>query len=346
MTPLEKTILATVSYYDIFDYPLTGFEIWRYLICAKDLTGDDLQADSTHGSFESAGLPRHSVIATAGETFEALHESELLKTHIGHRFGFYHLLGRESIVEKRLWRKKLADQKWKKLKPVFNLLILTPFVRGIFVSGSLAMENSKDDSDVDIIVVARCGRIWTVRTLLTLLTGVLGVRRHGEKTKDRICLNHYITDESLRIPFESLYNAESYAHLLNIYIEDDGIFHRFQEANSWLADYLVNYQPTELHSSRAVRKNRLLLSLAHTGEFFLGDAAGDKLEKIFSDIESKRIRRDPLHLKSGGRITIDETQLEFHPDSHEHFAIPEFNRRMRELGLTEFARQKDSGLNA
>jgi len=324
MTPLEKTILATVSYYDIFDYPLTGFEIWRYLVRSKDFAEDNFKA---------------------GDTIAALHESEALKNHIGHKFGFYYLLGRERIVEKRLWRKKLADQKWKKLKYIFKILVLVPFVRGIFVSGSLAMENSKDDSDVDIIVVAKSGRIWTVRTLMTSLTFILGVRRHGKKTKDRICLNHYITDESLRIPFESLYNAESYAHLLNVYIEDDGIFHLFQEANGWLADYLVNYQPTELHSARAVRKNRFLTSLVRIEELFLGGAVGDNLEKIFSVVESKRIYKDPLHLKPGGRITIDDGQLEFHPDSHEQFTIPEFNWRMQEAGLTEFAGQKDSGLN-
>ena len=325
MTPLEKTILATVSYCDIFDYPLTGFEIWRYLVRAQDFTLEDF---------------------SSGEVFTALSESESLQACIGHKFGFYYLLGRESIVEKRLWRKKLADQKWKKLKRVFKILVLVPYVRGILISGSLAMENSKDDSDVDIIVVAQSGRIWTVRTLMTLLTFALGVRRHGEKTKDRICLNHYITDESLRIPFESIYNAQSYVHLLSVYVEDEEMFRRFQEENIWLRKYIINYQTTELHSTRAVRKNKFFLALVKISEIILGGAVGDRLEKIFSDIESKRIRRDPLYLKAGGRITIDDTQLEFHPDSHEHFAIPEFNRRMRDLGLTEFAEQKDSGLNA
>ena len=324
MTPLEKTILATVSYYDIFDYPLTGFEIRRYLIFAKDFGKENFRA---------------------GDVFAALAESEVLQSRIGNKFGFYHLRDREEIVEKRLWRKKLADRKWKKLKRVFRILSLVPYVRGIFVSGSLAMENSKDESDVDIIVVAKRGRIWTVRTLMTLLTFLLGVRRHGEKTRDRICLNHYITDESLRIPFESLYNAESYAHLLNVYLEDGKIFRRFQEENSWLGDYIFNYQVTELHSTRAVRKNKILAGLARIFERVLDGALGDGLEKIFSNIEGGRIRKDALFQKSGGRITIDDTQLEFHPDSHEHFVIPEFNRRMKEAGLTEFSEQKDSGLN-
>lgn len=324
MTPLEKTILATLVYYDIFDYPLTGFEIWRHLIRSKDFEDESMES---------------------GKVFEALHESAILKDCTGHRFGFYYLKGRERIVEKRLWRKKLADQKWKKLKRVFRILSLVPYVRGIFVSGSLAMENSKDDSDVDIIVVAQHGRIWTVRTLMTALTFILGVRRHGEKTKDRICLNHYITDRSLRIPFESLYNAESYVHLLNVYLEDEDIFRRFEEENNWLKNYVVNHDVTELHSVRAVHRLKIFSILARIFEYLLSRASGDKLEKIFSRVESERIQKDPLYHKAGGRITIDDTQLEFHPDSHEHFIIPEFNRRVTERGLAEFANQIDSGLN-
>jgi predicted nucleotidyltransferase len=324
MTLIEKTIIATLSYYDILDYPLTGFEIWRHLICAKDFEKDKFEV---------------------GDLFAVLSESELLQEKISQKFGFYFLCGREDIVEKRLWRKKLADQKWKKLRRVFKILIIVPFVRGIFVSGSLALENSKDDSDVDIIVVAKYGRIWTVRTLMTALTFILGVRRYGKKTKDRICLNHYITDKSLQIPFESIYNAESYVHLVNVYAEDESIFRKFQLQNDWLRKYVINHKPGELKSVRTLRKNKILLSASKLMEFPLWGIFGDVLEDVFLKIESRRICKDSLYDKAGGRITIDDTQLEFHPDSHEYLIIPEFNRRMENLGLLEFAGQKDSGLN-
>ena len=29
---LAKNILATIAYYDCLDYPLTSFEVWKYLI--------------------------------------------------------------------------------------------------------------------------------------------------------------------------------------------------------------------------------------------------------------------------------------------------------------------------
>jgi len=334
MTELEKAVLATLSYYDIFDYPLTGFEIWRYLIRPVNVKAEEFEV----------GLPRQSA-ATVGELFVALDESEFLQEMIAQKHGFYFLRSREELVEKRLQRKKLADMKWKKARHAFRALSLVPFVRGVFVSGSLAMENSKDDSDIDIIVVGKYGRIWTVRTFMTLLTFLMGVRRHGEKTRDRICLNHYITDASLCIPFESLYNAQSYVHMVNVYAEDGDVFRRFQAENGWIKKYVPDYEAATLMSTRILRRNGILLRIARWGELALGGAAGDKLEKLFAAVESNRIRRDPLFAKGGGRITIDDKQLEFHPDSHEYFIIPEFNRRMKAMGLTEFGGQKDSGLN-
>ena len=32
MNSLEKSVLATIAYYDVLDYPLTGFEVFKYLI--------------------------------------------------------------------------------------------------------------------------------------------------------------------------------------------------------------------------------------------------------------------------------------------------------------------------
>ena len=72
---------------------------------------------------------------------------------------------------------------------------------------------------------------------------------------------------------------------------------------------------------------------------------GDWLEKRLGAWEGNHIRKSKLFKQKGGRITIDDMQLEFHPDSHESFLIPEFNRRMRALGINSFAHQKDTGLN-
>ncbi len=367
---LEKQILATIVYYDILDYPLTAFEVFLYL--AGENKKEELRA------FSSQSLPVRQAgsaerLRRGGNNnlpftiYHLLNNSEYLKKYINQKHGFYFLKrtppspplsgrghknnpslseGIIDIVQQRLNRKKLADWKWKKAKKIFWIMQITPFLKMVLVSGSLAMGNSKNESDIDLIITAKKGRIWTVRTFVTLLTSVLGARRHSNVTKNKICLNHYITDKSLKIPFESLYNAQSYVHLINIYDseEDKKIFKKFQEENKWIKKYARNYKPAELGGFRSIGRNKICELVSSFFEIILSGKLGDYLEKKLSEIQSGRIKKDKLYKKSGGRITIDDNQLEFHPDSHEADVIPEFNKRMEKFGLPEFGKQKDSGL--
>ena len=339
-TNLEKQILATVVYYNILDYPLTCFEIFLYLVESKRQLNSEFQI------YNSQFLILNS-----------LNTSKYLKKYLGQKYGFYflnietrHFLASANkkidIVQQRLERKKLADWKWKKARKIFWIMQIIPFMKMVLVSGSLAFGNSKDESDIDVIIIAKKGRIWTVRAFATLLTCILGVRRHSKITKNKICLNHYITDQSLKIPFESLYNAQSYVHLVNVYRsqEDERLFKEFQKENKWIKKYVENYEVSELENFRGIRRNKILGFISKIFEIILSGKHGIYLEKKLSEIQSRKIKNNPLYEKAGGRITANDNQLEFHPNSHEARIIPKFNQWTKKLGLFEFAGQKDSGL--
>jgi len=349
-TKLEKQIIATVVYYDILNYPLTSFEIFLYLIKGEtNIVGTGQCSVSTVES-EINREDKKEFKSEASELksfLSLLDTSEFLKNHLGQKIGFYFLQDREEIVQERLDRKKIADEKWKKSKKIFWIMQIIPFAKLVMASGSFALCNTRKDSDIDLMIVAKKGRIWTVRTFFTLLTSILRVRRYKEKTEDMICLNHYITDKSLRIPFESLYTAQLYYHILSVYNseEDKKMFRKFQEENVWMKNYLENYEFSEIESFRSIKRNRIFTAIARIFEFLLSGKTGDYFEKKMSKIQSSRIKKDPLNLKKGGRITISDVQLEFHPNSHESHIIPKFNQKMQELEISEFANQKDSGLN-
>ncbi|MBW6441119.1 hypothetical protein K0B03_03755 [Patescibacteria group bacterium] len=325
-TKLEKQIMATVVYYDILNYPLTVFEIFLYLIKDRGLNGNEY---------------------LLSDIVETLDRGEFLQNNLSQKLGFFFLKDREEIVQERLDRKKIADEKWKKAKKIFWIMQIVPFTKLVMASGSFALCNTRKDSDIDLMIVAQKGRIWTVRTFFTLLTIALGVRRYKDRTEDKICLNHYITDQSLKIPFQSLYTVQLYYHILSVYNseKDRKMFRKFQAENNWMKNYLENYEFSEIESFRSITRNSSLSVLSGFIEFILTGKAGDYLEKKMSKMQSYRIKKDPLHLKKGGRITISDDQLEFHPDSHESHIIPKFNQKMQELGIPEFANQKDSGLN-
>jgi len=339
MTPLEKSILATLVYYDVLERPLTGWEVFEYLIkCYKNP-----RACFSTTSLRSKGMESQGTPLSLSTILETLENSPELAKLISQKNGFYFLQGQAKIVKERIERQKIADQKWKKTRRMVKSLQLIPFIRSVVVSGSLAMNNPKKESDIDLLIVTKAGRIWTCRGLTTLIIHLLGQRRHGLLTENRFCLNHYLTDQSLKVPFPSLYNAQTYAHLVPLWQAKNGLYNQFQRTNQWLKDYLLFYSSGE-SNLRKIKPNQFFNLLRKSREFFLDRWLGNRIESILKKIQTKRIKKDPLTYQSGGRVVFNDQQLEFHPDSPEKGILEKYNQKMMELGLIELAKEKDSGL--
>lgn len=197
VSSLDQSILKTIVYFDCLDRALTATETYFYLAAVT-----------------TSEVVSHSFMGI----LQALEEGSSLRTYyVDEKNGYYFLKSRERLYEERIERLKTADRLWKKMRRVARWMQMAPYVRLVMASGSLGMQHMTTDSDLDVLVVVKHGRIWTGRFFLTVLMHVLGVRRHGEHVAGRVCLNHYITDQSLSIPFHSLYNAMTYAQLVPIY---------------------------------------------------------------------------------------------------------------------------------
>lgn len=334
MLYLEKSILSTIIYYNNIGQPLTVFEIYKYLIKPKDGCGNGAE-----------GLVKNDY--SFSNIVNCLDKSVCLKKIINCEKGFYFLYEKEkhdySLHLQRTIKHRVAIKKWKKAKKIIKFLQVVPFVKMIAVSGSLAMNNTRQDSDIDLLIVTKSRRIWLARFFVTLLTHILGVRRQKNLTANRICLNHYITDESLKIPFKSLYNAQSYSRLVIVYQSEKDIYDKFQKANSWVGDCLFNYHKNS-NNLHTIKGDKILRNIAGFLDTALGGFLGDFLEKIIGNYQSRHISKDPLTTKKGGRVTFNDEQLEFHPDSPELKTIDSFNKTTFDLGLLEYTNQEDSGL--
>lgn len=337
MTTLEKSILATLVYYDVLERPLTGFEIFKYLANLHKFTPLESHRFLT-------GFTTNSTNIRFFDILETLENGQALQKMIDQKNGFYFLKGRQGIVEQRIVRQKIADKKWKKIRRIINFLPMIPYIRMVAVSGSLAMNNPRPESDIDLLIVTRAGRIWTSRALTTLFIHLIGQRRHHLLTKDRICLNHYITNQSLEIPFKSLYNAQAYAHLVPVIEIEDGLYHQFQQANQWIKGYLKFWPELQRGYLKQVNPWLFFNFLRRLKELVLNGRIGDWLENFLRQIQMRRIQKDPLTYQAGGRVVFDDRQLEFHPDSPECSILDKYNKKMVELGWPELGAERDSGL--
>ena len=114
------------------------------------------------------------------------------------------------------------------------------------VTGAQAMNNSDQDDDIDLLIVASRNRLWLTRLFSVLLVEVVAKRRRpgDRKVKDKICLNMFLDEDHLGIPKSerNLYSAHEVAQLKPLW-NRGGTYLRFINANHWTGKFLPNWQP-------------------------------------------------------------------------------------------------------
>lgn len=204
-------------------------------------------------------------------------------------------------------------EKWNKLLHRAMLFTHIPFIEAIFVAGSMAIGNTSKDSDFDLIIAVKSGRIFTARAFCVFMFGVLGWRRkrgeRGASLSDKFCLNHFVTPEKYKLsgPYSESWQ-KLYSSLVPIYGNKDMI-QKFYDANSdWMKEKRI-YKEDKRHIYRKGSKFKLFL------EIIFERNLGIFLEKFLKDIQIKKIekslRTEKLH---NPRIIFNDSELEFHPD--------------------------------
>jgi len=328
MTPLRNSILATIIYYDVFNFPLTFAEIYKYLINPNRL------------------ILNHAVVLSDinfGATEVLIELDSMVKAGvIGHKNGFYFLPGKEHLYKARIEKDKLAMRKWKKFLSIAKYLQLSPYLRAVFVSGSLAVNNPEPKSDFDVFIILKSGRLYAGRFFLWLISSLLGVRRgrFDLVAPDKLCFNHYITDDNLEISYRSLYVAQTIVNMKPVFVRGE-VINKFSSSNKWVNSYCYNFN--RFNEYRTIKLNRLFLMLAKAGEIVLDAFLGELVERLLKVIQQKRIKNNPATYESGGRITFTDNELEFHPRSFERVVIDSYNRGLKKFGMSGIA-EMDSGL--
>jgi hypothetical protein len=299
---LPKNILSTISYYDILNFPLTSFEIWKYLLAEKG--------------------------CTLGKIIEAL-EGDDLKNRIEEFRGFYFLEGRKDLVDRRIQCDKNSAVKFEIAERAAWWLRFVPYVRMIAVTGTLAMKNCEKNSDIDFFVVLEKGRIFTGRLLVTAMVHILGKRRYGKNIKNRICLNYFITTESLEIQRQDLFAANEYSFIYPIF--GHNVFQKFCETNNnWIKKIKPNWKTPDLKPARYfVEHGGLSSFIQKSFESLINMLWGDRIESWQKRHQIARIKRNPLTKKEGAYIEYSDENLIFLPVPQGVRIEEEWQRRMK-----------------
>jgi len=209
--------------------------------------------------------------------------------------------------------KLLREEKWKKLFAYRYLFKFIPFLNFALVAGSLVFGKIHENSDFDVIVGVRPGRIFTVRFFCFLIFGLAGARRakmdHKETARNKICLNHFVAPGGYKLkPPYNAYWEKLYQNLAPIYGKETAV-RDFFKAN----DFLIKGTVHDFRNFKEAKFN----FLRNFWEFMLGGFFGDSVENFLKQIQLKRIRKNLPRYGSGfaPRLRFNDDELEFHPDT-------------------------------
>lgn len=315
MSALQVAILRTLAYFDVLDFPLTVEELWRWLYPAPDQT----------------------VRAAVADVEAALSTPEL-KQRFDRRNDLVFFRGREALVDLRSARHEFGQKKWKRAFSGAQFLEVVPFVKMVAVSNTLAIDNAKESSDIDYLIVTSPGHIWLARTMVTGILNMLGIRRHGDKVKDRICLSFYVTADAL--DFRKIARQPDDPHRLFLtaqmvpLMDDAKTYEKFRMANAWVTERLPNAWEWDWNK-RLVKPNSLFRSFKNMFEVASQSGIGQMLESMARDRQVKKMMKN-VHSRASEPtpdVIISDEMLKF----HENDRLAEYNaryaQRLAELGL-------------
>lgn len=210
---MEEDIVRTLSYYDVFDYPLTFSELKKYLFCPVDVSDEELL-----------------------EIIDAI-------PIINQFDGYYYLLGRSKLVSLRNNRSEISNQKLIKAKIIAKLLSAFPTIEYIGVNGRLAMHNATSSDNIELFVIVKRNSILVSKLFVNLILLFTGQKRitAKQKNKDKICVNTFLANGNLALGKygKNLYLAHEIVQLKTLF-DRGSVKQDLLQSNSWIKKYFPN----------------------------------------------------------------------------------------------------------
>jgi hypothetical protein len=200
-TELADAVFQALAYSDVFDFPFTACEVYRY-------------------------LPRVSA------SYDDVSRALMADPRFINKGKYFLLVGREHIISIREQRAAHS----KKLLPYGlkygRILGSLPFVRMVALTGSLAVMNISKNVDFDYMLVTQPGRLWTARACALLFNRLTKSFGHT------ICPNLIISENCLKWHQQDLYSAHEFCQMIPITgIET---YRKLISTNDWIRDFLPN----------------------------------------------------------------------------------------------------------
>ncbi|HTR82225.1 MAG TPA: nucleotidyltransferase domain-containing protein [Bacteroidota bacterium] len=303
LTTLQKDIVRTLAYFDNFAYPLSADQV-------------------------KAFLPRNSVsLEQLEESLENLTTAGFLRKEKA----FYFFADRSpAVVASRIHNEQRASRMKKKVLWISFFLRQVPFVRAVFVTGSLSKNVAGPSSDVDFMIVTAKNRLWVSKMILTAIrrTILFGSTKY-------FCCNLFVTEDGFMFFEQNIFNAIEIATTQVLW--NEAAHRKFQSANSWIERFLPNWRSNHAHGGFASASSSFIQSVL---EKFLNMFPLSTIDAKLMDFartywKKRNIHLDEHRFNSLFLCTPDISTVWY--DDHQRRILSGLRQRLTQLGVDQVA---------
>jgi hypothetical protein len=294
---IAKSIVKTLAYYDIFNYPLTKEEIYN--------------CSNTNGDSKTSVEDEIEELVASGIVYN--------------NDKFYSINHNSHLIPKRIEGNKRAIKKMKTAKLFSNFISHFPFVRGVLLSGSISKGYMDEKADIDYFIITAPNRLWIARISLVVFKKMFLLNSYK-----LFCINYFISTTELEIEEKNIYTAIELATLIPMYGAD--VYNDLYKSNQWIKTYVPNYPKRDVTNVLAFKKKiiqKVIESLLN-GRF--GDYADDKIMKKFIRFDEKRygkLDKDTFRLAFKTRKNISK----HHPNFFQKRVLDLLRLKLEQLEL-------------
>jgi hypothetical protein len=296
----RESILRTLAYFDIFNYPLTKAEIDQFLV----------------GRIASGRLDH------------LLHQMEEERV-IFLLHDFYSLQNNFLLVHRRRQGNMRAEILLNKAARIGRFLYQFPFVRSVAISGSLSKNFADEKADIDFFIITKANRLWLARTLMHLYKKFtfLAGRQHY------YCMNYYIDEDALQLKEQNIYTAIELKTVLPICgsAASRQLFQSNEWAHNWFpqCEFRLQIQPDPTASW-----------LKRFGELLFNNRLGNWLDNKFQKITTRRWKVKESKCKSNSHglvlgLVTDKHYAYSNSGSFREKVVNLYEKKLRELEIVD-----------
>lgn len=290
--PKALAIARSVIYASLFDYPLTLNQLHQSLIESRQ---------------------------TRAEILTIFRSSELLRAMIEFREGLFFPRGREALLTERRLREARSHAFLSEHRGLLELVCALPYVRMVALSGSIAHLNLESHGDLDLFIVTRGRRAWSVTVAVLFLAKLL-------RRRPTVCANFVVTDSQLALEQQDLFAANQVIHLKPLVGER--LFGEFLSANPFVARFYPNFERRDIHAPPIAVDPRLRRAKAALETLCAWPSL--LVERLCRVAYGSYLRGRASAWRSPEQVRLQTDCLKLHTHSHRYSILERFDRAVLE----------------